>query len=113
MHFVLQSRITIEEVIFTSSQPTNQPASLPKRCLGMKQFSFPSFFETAVRIHIWLERWWKKKRRRTMTCLLHIRTTTAASPNTKRKERSEDLEECITVAMILSLKFPLFFNVYS
>ena len=28
-----------------------------------------------------------------MTCLLHIRTTTAASPNTKRKERSEDLEE--------------------
>ena len=28
-----------------------------------------------------------------MTCLLHIRTTTAASPNTKRKERNEDLEE--------------------
>ena len=32
-----------------------------------------------------------------MTCLLHIRTTTAASPNTKRKERSEDLEEQNTV----------------
>ena len=32
-----------------------------------------------------------------MTCLLHIRTTTAASPNTKRKERNEDLEEQDTV----------------
>ena len=89
------------------------PTDRHKQELQLLLSSLFRSFSTAVRIHIWLERWWKKKRRRTMTCLLHIRTTTAASPNTKRKERSEDLEECITVAMILSLKFPLFFNVYS
>ena len=75
------------------------PAHFQNAGLEKKQFSLPSLFQATVRIHIWLERWWKK-RRRTMTCLLHIRTTTAASPNTKRKERSEDLEEQNTVVYL-------------
>ena len=73
----------------------------------------PKFLDLTTNFHIHhlrlseLTFGWKDggKRRRTMTCLLHIRTTTAASPNTKRKERSEDLwilEEQNTLVILQS-----------
>ena len=95
MHLLYKTHIICKRGSHIHIQPV-LPAHFQNAGLEKKQFSLPSLFQATVRIHIWLERWWKK-RRRTMTCLLHIRTTTAASPNTKRKERNEDLEEQNTV----------------
>ena len=98
MHLLYKTHIICKRGSHIHIQPV-LPAHFQNAGLEKKQFSLPSLFQATVRIHIWLERWWKK-RRRTMTCLLHIRTTTAASPNTKRKERNEDLEEQNTVVYL-------------
>ena len=111
MHLLYKTHIICKRGSHIHIQPI-LPAHFQNAGLEKKQFSLPSLFQATVRIHIWLERWWKK-RRRTMTCLLHIRTTTAASPNTKRKERSEDLEEQNTVVYFQIQNKSCLVNYYS